>query len=126
MRVKTFDILRGISILSMLITHGFLYWLDPKDAYILVIYHFISNTFLVNGFVFASGLGFGYSWNHQMKKGALKKEIYLRSLIKTFIILILSFIYNIVAVLVNDYGWNNIWYWYVLQTIAFSRLFALI
>lgn len=58
MRVKTFDILRGISILLMLITHGFLYWLDPKDAYILIIYRFISNTFLVNGFIFVSGLGF--------------------------------------------------------------------
>ena len=126
MRVKTFDILRGISILLMLITHGFLYWLDPKDAYILIIYRFISNIFMVNGFVFVSGLGFGYSWNRQMKKGALKKEIYLRSLIRTFIILILSFIYNVAAVLINDYGWNNIWYWYILQTIAFSRLFGLV
>ncbi len=126
MRVKTFDILRGISILLMLITHGFLYWLDPKDAYILIIHRFISNIFMVNGFIFVSGLGFGYSWNHQMKKGALKKEIYLRSLTRTFIILILSFIYNVIAVLVNDYGWNNIWYWYILQTIAFSRLFGLI
>jgi len=126
MRVKTFDILRGISILLMLITHGFLYWLDPKDAYILIIYRFISNTFLVNGFIFVSGLGFGFSWNHQIKNGTLKKDIYLRSLIRTFIILILSFMYNIMAVLINDYGWNNIWYWYILQTIAFSRLIGLV
>ena len=76
MRVKTFDILRGISILLMLITHGLLYWLDPQDAYILIIYRFISNTFLVNGFIFVSGLGFGFSWNHQLEKGTSKKEIY--------------------------------------------------
>ena len=126
MRVKTFDILRGISILLMLITHGFLYWLDPKDAYILIIFRFISNTFLVNGFIFVSGLGFGFSWNHQIENGTLKKEIYRRSLIRTFIIIILSSIYNIVAVPINDYGWNNIWYWYILQTIAFSRLFGLV
>jgi len=126
MRVKTFDVLRGISILLMLITHGFLYWLDPKDAYILIIYRFISNTFLVNGFIFVSGLGFGYSWNHQIEKRTSKKEIYRRSLIRTLIIFILSLIYNIIAVLINDYGWNNIWYWYILQTIVFSRLFGLV
>ena len=126
MRIRTFDLLRGISILLMLITHGFLYWLDPKDAYILIIYRFISNTFLVNGFIFVSGLGFGFSWNHQLEKGTSKKEIYRRSLIRTLIIFILSLIYNIVAVLINDYGWNNIWHWYILQTIAFSRLIGLV
>ncbi len=126
MRVRTFDILRGISILLMLITHGFLYWLDPKDAYILIIFRLISNTFLVNGFIFVSGLSFGFSWNHQIEKGVLKKEIYRRSLIRTLLILILSFIFNIVAVLINDYGWNNIWYWYVLQSIALSRLIGLV
>ncbi len=126
MRLRTFDILRGISILLMLITHGFLYWLDPKDAYILIIYRFISNTFLVNGFIFVSGLGFGFSWNHQIEIGTSKKEIYRRSLIRTLLILILSIIYNLIAVLINDYDWNNIWYWYILQTIAFSRLFGLV
>jgi peptidoglycan/LPS O-acetylase OafA/YrhL len=110
----------------MLITHGFLYWLDSKDAYILIIYRFISNTFLVNGFIFVSGLGFGFSWNHQLEKGTSKKKIYQRSLIRTLIIFILSLIYNIVAVPINDYGWNNIWYWYILQTIAFSRLIGLV
>ncbi|QEE15176.1 acyltransferase family protein [Promethearchaeum syntrophicum] len=126
MRIKTFDILRGISILFMLITHGLLYWLDPQDAYILIIYRFISNTFLVNGFIFVSGLGFGFSWNHQLEKGTSKKEIYRRSLIRTLIILILSLFYNIIAVFINDYGWNNLWYWYILQTIAFSRLLGLL
>ncbi|MHA1678527.1 MAG: acyltransferase family protein [Promethearchaeota archaeon] len=126
MRLRTFDILRGISILLMLITHGFLYWLDPKDAYILIIYRFISNTFLVNGFIFVSGLSFGYSWNHQIKNRTLKKEIYRRSLMRTLLVLILSIIYNIIAVLINDYGWNNIWYWYILQTIVFSRLIGLV
>ncbi len=111
MRLRTFDILRGISILLMLITHGFLYWLDPKDAYILIIYRFISNTFLVNGFIFVSGLGFGFSWNHQIKNGTLKKEIYRRSLMRTLLVLILSIIYNIIAVLINNYSWNNIWYY---------------
>jgi len=126
MRVKTFDVLRGISILLMLITHGFLYWLDPKDAYILIIYRFISNTFLVNGFIFVSGLGFGSSWNHQIENGTLKKEIYRRSLVRTLLILILSIVYNIIAVLINSYSWNNIWYWYILQTIVFSRLIGLV
>ena len=125
-RVRTFDILRGIAIFLMLITHGLLYWLDLDSYWLLTLFRLISNTFLVNGFVFVSGLCFGYSWNYQIENGVPFKKIYLRSLKRTFLLFILSFIYNFIAIFVNEYGFTNIWYWYILQTISFSRLLGLI
>ncbi len=125
MRVRSWDILRGIAIFNMIITHGCLYWLDSKFIWILPLFRIISNPVLVNLLVFLSGATFSYTQtdngiNSQKKPliKVLKSSLFPRTTLYFFIAL--SF--NLLVVVKNDFPLEHLFSWYLLQAIVFFRI----
>lgn len=79
----------------------------------------------VPGFLFAAGLGFGFSWKNKEDKGTPHKENVKYQMSRFWVFLIVSFVYNLVAVFVHGGDFANLWFWFILQTMAFSRLISI-
>ncbi|MHA1611559.1 MAG: heparan-alpha-glucosaminide N-acetyltransferase domain-containing protein [Promethearchaeota archaeon] len=118
-RIRAFDILRGTSILLMIIAHVGNYWLTPDSRWLVGLFFLIVNVQGTNGFTFVAGLGFGYSWFRNKEKFRKK-----RSLTHTFLLFVISIGFNIISALVrkNPFWFEYFWYWNILQTIAVCRL----
>ncbi len=126
MRIHSIDFMRGIAIFLMICTHVLLYWLYPNEQWVLVVFRLISNPILIPNFVLVSGIAFGYSWRYKIIRKIPQKEINRSSLRRTASLCVLSFGYNIIVLLVLHQPWYNLWAWYILQTIWFSRLLGMI
>lgn len=109
----------------MVFLHAIHYWMPSEYHWFWAILYLIITGVGVPGFTFISGFAFGYAWQKDIKKGLNNKEIYLKGLARGIVLLVTAFIYNFFAVVVHNYGWENIWFWYILQTLAFSRLYSL-
>lgn len=125
-RIHTIDILRAIAILLMVLAHVYDNWLQPDSWWIGAFSYLILSPFGVPGFVFCSGLSFGFSWDKNKRKGLLRSQNARYSLSRTYIILGIAFGYNLVGVLLHGGGWGNLWFWYILQTIAVARLISIV
>jgi uncharacterized membrane protein len=125
-RIQTFDIIRGVAIFVMVFWHVLLHWMEPESEWLLVFIRLLTNMMAVSAFVFVSGLGFGFSWQKDVNQSLAKKQIRIKSISHSIAILIISLGYNLMGVFIHGYGWENLWYWYILQTIAISRLINLI
>ena len=121
-RIRSIDIMRGIAIVVMLVIHVANNWLNDDSRWFLIIMRIFSNTMAVNGFIFVSGLSFGFAWDRNASKGMQLKENSYKSLSRTILIGIISLVYNITTIFIQGYELKEIWFWYILQTIAFLRL----
>jgi hypothetical protein len=126
MRNRTIDIFRGISISVMLFIHIQRNWLILDEWWFVGLSYLVALPFEVNGFLFVVGMSFGYSWKKDQIELISRKDRYLKSLSRTFILFAFSMAYNVIAVFLHDYGWSNLWFWYILQSIWVSRLLGLI
>lgn len=125
-RIHTIDILRAIAILLMILAHVYDNWLEPDSWWIGAFSYIILSPLGVPGFVFCSGLSFGFSWDKNLQKNMKRKHNVHYSLSRTYIILGISVGYNLAGVLIHGQHWTNLWFWYILQTIAISRLISVL
>ena len=127
-RMRSFDILRGISIFLMLVAHIGKYWLQAESQWLVALFYILVNMDGTNGFTFVAGLGFGFSWKRSQARNEPRSRWFRRSLIHTGLLFGVSIGFNAVAALVREGSvwWEYIWYWNILQCIAIARLIGLI
>ncbi|MBD3353338.1 MAG: DUF1624 domain-containing protein, partial [Candidatus Lokiarchaeota archaeon] len=121
-RIHAFDIVRAIAIALMILAHSLNSWLNADSQWIEGIYYVILSPMGVPGFLFVSGMSFGFSWFSKEKKGFNYKENTIYQLSRTLAVLFVSTIYNLVAVLIHHSSILDIWFWFILQSLAVSRL----
>ena len=109
----------------MLSWHVIRNWTPDKGGWLLVMVRIATNMFGVPTFVFVAGVAFGLSWQLGENKGICVQEQRQKSLARTGTLALISGGYNLVGVLVHGYGWENLWFWYILQTVLWCRLLAL-
>lgn len=73
-RLQGIDILRGISILLMVVAHVGTYWLRGEDQWLVALYFLVVNVHGTNGFTFVAGMGFGYSWMREMQETLKRRQ----------------------------------------------------
>jgi peptidoglycan/LPS O-acetylase OafA/YrhL len=139
-RIHTFDIVRAIAITLMILAHVHNAWLDAASQWMEGLLYCILSPMGVPGFVLVSGLSFGFSWENNVNKGMDYKKNFNYQLPRTIILIGVAVAYNLAQLLmnINNYVSNNvhpwflgsfgvicnIWYWSILFTLGFSRLFA--
>ncbi|MFX1236525.1 MAG: heparan-alpha-glucosaminide N-acetyltransferase domain-containing protein [Promethearchaeota archaeon] len=123
-RLKTIDILRGLSMLWMFLGHLLDWWLLYNDRLLYTTAFSLFDVIGAGAFILVSGISTTLSYRTRLKKlehlGANSKRIVRNEyLLRASLILIVSIIYNIPIAL---YTLNvfNVWIWYVLLTIAVS------
>jgi Heparan-alpha-glucosaminide N-acetyltransferase, catalytic len=121
-RLYSLDILRGISMFLMLLAHAMTYWPDENSFWVMPIYFIILNISGTSQFTYVAGLGLSFSWLQYRAKGMSEKEIYQKSMSRTYVMIIVSIGYNFVATIVRGTGLAGLWCWNILQCIAFCRL----
>ncbi len=125
-RVITIDILRGISIFLMLMAHIETYWLEPESFWVIGIKFLIAQIMGTSNFTFVAGIGFAFSFQKSIKKSTSRNLAIKKSLSHTIILIIFSFIFNGLQVLIGGLGLSGLWVWNILQCIAFCRLFGIL
>ena len=129
-RLQSLDFLRGSCIIWMLFQH-FTLWLANGNA--LPLLNLIVNIFDGFGsgaFLFVSGVGISLSHRRKMEKVTKKKTIIYKKLrlkyfLKAFLLLIVSFGFNLfIYFVVSNMDVTVIWIWFILQTLPISMIFA--
>ncbi len=121
-RIESFDLLRGWAIMLMILAHVNLIWLAEGDKWFYALQYIILNPLGVPGFVFVSGLSFGFSAYLKQQKKWAKKDLHQYTFSRTMVIFIIALIFNLVGIFIHNDPWTHIWFWYILQTIAMCRL----
>lgn len=130
-RLKSVDIFRGMCILYMTIGHQIEWWVTEADYWLYELFWNLGAPIGGGGFLLVSGISAALSYRfklrkyehtHEFSKKSIRDEYILRALM----ILIISFIWNISAVLMGlvDMGIKGIWLWFVIQTISISLILA--
>jgi len=125
-RIYTIDLIRTIGIILMILAHVHDQWLDLDSSWFAAMLYTILSPIGIPSFVFATGLGFGFSWQLKKIKNLKFKDNAIYQLSRTIILLGIAFGYNFIGVIVHKRSLYNIWFWYILQTIAISRLLAIL
>ena len=125
-RVITIDLLRGISIFLMLMAHLETYWLKTESFWLIGIKFLVVQIMGTSNFTFVAGIGFALSFQNSLKKSTSHSLSIKKSLSHTIILIIFSFIYNGLQVLIGGLGLSGFWAWNILQCIAFCRLFGIL
>lgn len=124
----------------MILAHVHNAWLDASSQWMEGLLYCVLSPMGVPGFVFVSGLSFGFSWENNAEKGLNYRKNFNYQLSRTIVLIIVALIYNLVQLIMNfnNYIINNmhpwflgplgvicnIWYWSILFTLGFSRLFG--
>ena len=125
-RVITIDLLRGISIFLMVLAHVGTYWLEPESIWLISIKFLIIQIMGTSNFTFVAGIGFAFSFQNSLKKSTSRNLVIKKSISHTIILIIVSFIFNGLQVLIGGLGLSGLWTWHILQCIAFCRIFGII
>lgn len=139
-RIHTFDIVRAIAITLMVLAHVHKSWLEYDSRWMEGTLYCILGPMGIPGFVMVSGMSFGFSWENNTEKGMNYKKNFNYQLSRTIVLLIVAFGNNLLRVIIfyntllstNQYPWFigpsgvilNIFYWLILFTLGFSRLFG--
>ncbi len=124
-RMHSVDIMRGISIFLMMLAHMNWEWLQNDSMWLIGFKFIILNYAGTSQFVFISGLGFTYSWCKSKDVIQDEKTRMRKSMSKTIVMIALAFFFNFMAIFFRPkVGFDGLWYWNILQTIAISRLLA--
>ncbi len=126
MRIRSIDYLRGLCILDMIVTHVLSFWPTSNSVWLFIVEGVTFGSFGEVGFVFVSGIGFGFSWAKQKLAGASNKEQTLKSFSHTLPLLLVSIGFNFAMNLQGGLGWLGFYSWLILQTLAFCRLISLL
>ncbi len=129
-RLKSLDFLRGFCIIWMLFQHITL-WLTGWDSFIILdtivnIFDFLG----AGAFLFASGMGITLSHRKKTQKVSSKKDLEykqlrLRYFLKCFLLLIVSFSFNLfLYFVITNLDPTSIWIWFILQTVPVSMIIA--
>ena len=125
-RVMTIDLLRGIAIFLMLMAHVDTYWLEPESLWVIGIKFSILQIMGSSNFTFVAGIGFAFSFQNNLKKSTSRVLTIKKSLSHTIVLIIVSFVFNGLQVLISGFGLSGLWAWNILQCIAFCRLFGIL
>ncbi|MFW9973419.1 MAG: heparan-alpha-glucosaminide N-acetyltransferase domain-containing protein [Candidatus Odinarchaeota archaeon] len=123
-RIKSVDVLRGLSIWIMVYGHMLQFWIRPEDFWLKYwLYAFLA-PIGATGFLFISGVSatLAYKSNLHTQKVSMKtmRNTYL---LRALFILIIALFFNLgVAMVFGGGDLTDIWSWNALQTIAISLL----
>ncbi|MFX1259779.1 MAG: heparan-alpha-glucosaminide N-acetyltransferase domain-containing protein [Promethearchaeota archaeon] len=126
-RLKSIDILRGLSMLWMFLAHLMIWWLQKEDLWLYRATFAICDVLGSSAFLFVAGLSTVISYRNRLIKVKIladynKKMVKKEYMFRALFILILALIYNtVVAIGAEDL--KMIWTWFILLTVAIS-LFA--
>ncbi|HMF34515.1 MAG TPA: heparan-alpha-glucosaminide N-acetyltransferase domain-containing protein [Candidatus Lokiarchaeia archaeon] len=126
LRIRCIDYLRGLCILDMILTHGLSFWLIKSSIWLFVVEGVLFGSVGEVGFVFVSGIGFGFSAAKEAQGTTNTKDQNLRSLSHTLALLFVSICFNIAYSITNPNDVFGIVSWQILQTLAVCRLLSLI
>ena len=127
-RIKSIDIIRGISICWMIINHLQRGWLIWSDYWVVYDTWKILDVMGVCAFLFISGVSSMISFKKRLKKAESSKEYTLRTIkneyiFRALILLVIALTVNIILAIVNN---NAQWVlaWQFLLTLSVSLLLA--
>jgi hypothetical protein len=125
-RIKSVDVVRGLSIWIMVYGHMLQFWIRPEDIWLKYWLFAFLAPIGATGFLFISGVSstLAYKNNLQTKKLQMKtmRNIYL---LRALFILIIALFFNFgVAIVFGGGNLVDIWSWNALQTIGISLLLA--
>ncbi len=130
-RLKSVDIFRGMCILYMTMGHQVDWWIIASDYWIFEIVWNLGAPIGGGGFLIVSGISAAISYRSRLQKyqkteAFSKKSIRNEYMFRALFILLISFIWNIIAILIGmvDQGIQGIWLWFVIQTISISLILA--
>ena len=123
-RIKSIDILRGLSMTWMMIGHLLAWWIRDKDRWFYLLTFDIFDPIGAAAFLLVAGISSAISYNNRIAKieisdgytkNAIRNEYFLRA----FFVLIVALIYNVfIAIGTSDP--YMIWTWFILLTVAIS------
>ena len=123
-RIKSIDILRGLSMCWMFIGHILAWWIRDKDRHLYLETFEILDPIGATAFLFIAGISSMISYRNRMTKtenseGYTKSRVRNEYMLRASFIFILAIIYNLVAA-IKDNDLKMIWTWYILLTVAIS------
>ncbi len=127
-RIKTIDVLRGTSILYMLVGHLLEWWIIPADFWAYVLLRILFEPIGSSAFIFISGVSTSISYRKRMRVadplniGELKK-IKHEYLFRGFLLFLIGIIYNLVVALAIDTLYDT-WKYFVLVTIGLALMIS--
>ncbi|MFW9820477.1 MAG: heparan-alpha-glucosaminide N-acetyltransferase domain-containing protein [Candidatus Thorarchaeota archaeon] len=125
-RIKSVDVIRGLSIWIMIYGHMLQFWIRPEDYWLKFwLYAFLA-PIGATGFLFISGVSatLAYKNNLQTQK-VMMKTMRNTYLLRAIFILIIALFFNFGVTIVFGGGdFTDIWSWNALQTIGISLLLA--
>jgi hypothetical protein len=127
-RLKSIDIVRGLSMCWMFLGHLQGWWLRQEDLWLALYTNVIVEVIGVSAFVFIAGVSTTLSYRSRLIKAELdenydKKSVRNEYLFRTLFIFLIAILYNLsIAIVLMDFKW--IWSWFVLLTVAICLFFA--
>ncbi|GAB4327592.1 MAG: hypothetical protein Kow0069_34530 [Promethearchaeota archaeon] len=118
-RLASVDLLRGASITYMFVGHLLDWWLAAPSRWVWALTYATFDCLGAGAFVFVSGVSLQISW----RRGRGRGGYWVRFSTRTGLIGALGLTYNLLGFF-RYWGWAAAWSWFVLQTIAVSRLLA--
>lgn len=127
-RIKSIDIIRGTSILYMLIGHFLEWWIIPEDYWAYILLRILFEPIGSSAFIFIAGVSTSISYRNRMKKIDQNnnwdlKKVKHEYLIRASLILLIGITYNFFVSLATG-NIIDTWKYFVLVTIGLSLLIS--
>ncbi len=121
-RLKSIDIIRGLSLCWMFIAHLQFWWLQPGNLWFLTIEFAFLDVIGSSAFIFVSGLSTAIAYRNRIRKietveGYDMKSVKYEYFFRFLIIFIIAIIYNL-CIAIAHMRFEMIWSWYILLTIG--------
>ncbi|MHA1341724.1 MAG: acyltransferase family protein [Promethearchaeota archaeon] len=128
-RYKVLDVMRGISMFYMMITHLCQFALIPEDKWLWAFFYVFIDIIGVPAFLFISGIATSISMESKYKRNlerGIPKKIISKSIrndafYRGFFVLFIGFLYNI-GFAITQGGIKYIWGWTILQLMGFTQI----
>ena len=128
-RLKSVDVFRGMCIFYMFFGHMIEWWVIETDYWLYDAFWNFGAFVGGGGFLIVSGISAAISYRVRLVKLEQSQEFSKQSIrneymFRALLILLISFIWNIGAVLLGlvTSGIRGIWLWFVIQTISISLI----
>lgn len=125
-RIKSVDVIRGISIWIMIYGHMLQFWIRPEDFWLKYwLYAFLA-PIGATGFLFISGVSATLAYKNNLQTQKLQMKTMRNAyILRALFILVIALFFNFgVAMVFGEGEIADIWSWNALQTIAISLLLA--
>ncbi|MBD3353676.1 MAG: DUF1624 domain-containing protein [Candidatus Lokiarchaeota archaeon] len=128
-RVLALDVLKGIAIILVVLSHVAYFILRPEDIWLYWSIYILLDVFGPSLFVFLSAQGVVFSLTKKKTDYFDAKAVRKTTFRRAYAIIAIGWVYNLFINLVNpiiNYGPLSFWYWHILQFIGFSQIFTYI